>query len=571
MPNPLGALRGGPLPQHDVIVIGGGFAGLRAALEARASSADVAVLSKVHPMRSHSSGAHSGVNAALKSGDSWQDHAKDTIEAGAYLCDQKAVEVLCKNASEDVVALERMGVIFNRDSDGRIDVMPFAGSSHPRTCYAGDSAGHVILQVLYEQVLRSQIPTYDEWFVSSILVEDGMCKGVVARELKTGQNHAFYAKAVILATGGLGRVYSPSTCSLTGTADGPALAYRAGAPLVDMEMVQYHPTTLSDRGILITEAARGEGGRLVNKDGDRFMAASDAGAMEMAARDVCSRAVHAEIQEGRGENGNVYLDLRHLDKGRISDRLRETLWLLEDLEDLDPSKDLIPVRPAMHRPIGGVRVDTFGATGLPGLYAAGECASTGAHGANRLGGNSLLDCVVFGRRAGEAAARHSRGATWHPPQESLAIAETAGFNEIASRAPGKDTPGIIRRELGSLMNRKVGILRDEAGLKDAASVLRNLKERHSRLGLRDKDAAYNTDIISAAELGNMLDVAEIIIAAALARRESRGCHYRTDFPQRDDVKWLRRSVATRSTRGPIINSAPVVVTQWNPAERNPAR
>ncbi|MEE8159748.1 MAG: FAD-dependent oxidoreductase [Dehalococcoidia bacterium] len=552
------------MPQHDVIVVGGGFAGLRAALGAQASGTDVAVVSKVHPMRSHSSGAHSGINAALKSGDSWEAHALDTIKAGGYLCDQEAVQVLCQNGPEDVIALEHMGVIFNRDGDGRIDVMPFAGSSHPRTCYVGDSAGHVILQVLYEQIVRSEIPTYDEWFVSSLLVEDGMCKGVIARELKTGELHTIHARAVILATGNLGRMYSPSTCSLTGTADGVALAYRAGVSLMDMEMVQYHPTTLRGRGILITEAARGDGGYLVNKDGDRFMSAHDPEAMEMAPRDVCSRAVETEILENRGDNGHVFLDLRHLDKDRISDRLRETRWLLKDLEDIDPTKDLVPVRPAMHRPIGGIQVDTFGVTSLPGLYAAGESASAGVHGANRLGGNSLLECVVFGRRAGEAAARYARGATWSPALESLVADETTRLNETASRERGQNTPGAIRRELGAVMDQKVGMRRDEAGLKEAASTVANLKERHARMGVQDKGSVYNMDMASVAELGNMLDVAEVIIASALGRQESRGCHHRTDFPQRDDAGWLKHTVATISQQGPSLDYKPVVITQWNP-------
>ena len=552
------------MPQHDVIVVGGGFAGLRAALGASASGTDVAVLSKVHPMRSHSSGAHSGINAALKSGDSWEAHAVDTIKAGGYLCDQEAVEVLCQSAPEDVVALEHMGVIFNRDGDGRIDVMPFAGSSQPRTCYVGDSAGHIILQVLYEQIVRLNIPTYDEWFVSSLLVEDGTCKGVIARNLKTGDLQPFHAKAVVMATGNLGRMYASSTCSLTGTADGVALAYRAGVPLADMEMVQYHPTTLADRAILVTEAARGEGAYLVNKDGDRFMSNYDSEAMEMANRDVCARAIQTEIQDNRSDDGHVFLDLRHLDKGRLSDRLRETLWLLKDLEDIDPSKDLVPVKPGMHRPIGGIQTDLSGATALPGLYAAGECASAGVHGANRLGGNSLLECVVFGRRAGESAASHAGGATWFPAQDSMVAEQTAALNQSVEKDAGSDTAGAIRRELGAIMDSNVGITRDKAGLMEASSAVTGLKDRHAALGVRDKGSAYNVDMAAVAELGNMLDVAQVIVASALARQESRGCHHRTDFPQQDNDNWLKRTVATVTPDGPALDYTPVVITQWNP-------
>ena len=395
------------MPEHDVIVVGGGFAGMRAALAAKAAGADVALVSKVHPLRSHSSGSHSGINAALAPDDSWESHAQDTIVAGADLSERDAVEVLCREGIEDVIQLEHMGVIFSRDGAGRIDVMPFAGSSRPRTCYVGDSAGHIILQVLYEQLLRHQVQTYDEWFATSLMIEDGNCRGVIALELSSGGLQQLYADAVVLATGGFGRMYEPSTSSYAATADGVALAYLAGASLMDMEMVQYHPTTLKGKGVVITEAARGEGAYLVNAGGDRFMASSSPEAMEMATRDVCARAVEEEIRQGRGVDGCVFLDFRHLDKARLDDRLPETQLLVNRLADIHLKEALVPVRPAMHRPIGGIRVDLQGASGVPGLYAAGECACGGVHGANRLGGNSLLECIVFGRRAGEAAAAHA--------------------------------------------------------------------------------------------------------------------------------------------------------------------
>ncbi len=554
------------MPQHDVIIVGGGFAGLRAALSAKAAGADVAVVSKTHPMRSHSCGAHSGINAAIKPDDSWGAHALDTIRAGAYLNDQDAVEALCKDAQDDVIALEHMGVIFNRDGAGRIEVMPFAGASQPRTCFVGDSAGHVILQVLYEQIVRVQIPTYDEWFVSSLLMDNGRCKGVMARESKSGELHAFHAKAVVLATGNLGRMYTPSTCSLTGTADGVALAYRAGASLMDMEMVQFHPTTLPGRGLLITEAARGLGAHLVNKEGERFMSGVAPDAMELATRDACARAVEQEVREGRGEDGHVFLDMRHLDKSVISDRLRETGWLLDDLEGLDPSESLVPVRPAMHRPMGGIQADANGTSTIPGLYAAGECACAGTHGANRLGGNSLLECIVFGRRAGVAASRHATNATGAAASDSLVADETQRLNQTMGKERGQDSAGMLRRWLGETMNQNVGIFRDEQGLTDAAVVIADLKGRWANLGAAGNGAAYNMELAAAAELGFMLDAAEVTVASALGRQESRGAHYRTDFPKRNDAEWLKHTVATASPEGPRLDYKPVVVTQWKPGE-----
>ena len=374
------------MPKHDIVVVGGGFAGMRAAIAAKAAGADVALASKVYPLRSHSSGSHSGINAALGPDDSWRSHAEDTIVAGGYLSDQDSVEILCQEGIQDVILLEHMGVIFSRDGRGRIDVMPFAGSSRPRTCYVGDSAGHIILQVLYEQLIKSQLQTYDEWFVTSLLVVDGVCRGVIAQELSSGKIHPLYAKGVVLATGGLGRMYQPSTSAFTATADGVALAYGAGVPLRDMEMVQYHPTTLKGRGLVITEAARGEGAYLVNKDGDRFMESCAPEPKELAARDLCCRAVSKEISEGRGVDGCVLLDFRHLDEKRIDDRLPETRLLVKRLAGIDIGQEPVPVQPAMHRPIGGIQVNVECATSMPGLYAAGECACVGVHGANRLGG-----------------------------------------------------------------------------------------------------------------------------------------------------------------------------------------
>ena len=555
------------MPQHDIMVVGGGFAGMRAALAAKEAGADVAVVSKVHPLRSHSSGAHSGINAAFSPEDSWQAHAQDTVDAGDYLGDQDAVQVLCQEGIGDVIKLEHMGVIFSRNGRGRIDVMPFAGSNRPRTCYVGDSAGHIILQVLYEQMLRLEVPVYHEWFVTSLVVEDGICRGAIAQELSSGRFLSLDAKAVVLATGGLGRMYEPSTSAYTSTADGQALAYRAGVPLVDMEMVQYHPTTLMGKGVVVTEAARGEGAYLVNKDGDRFMESYAPETLEMAARDVCSRAVEAEVAQGRGVNGGVLLDFRHLDHDRLDDRLPETRYLVSKLSGIDIKEEPVPVRPAMHRPIGGVQVDVQGATPLLGLYAAGECAWVGVHGANRLGGNSLLECVVFGRRAGEAAAGYAGSTSLSKASESLILDQERLAQDQAGRNGRGDTIGSLRRELAATMHQKVGVSRDGAGLREAADKVGELKERYSRVGIPSVGGPYNPSLSMVLELGYMLDVAQAIVASAQAREESRGAHHRTDFPQRDDANWLKHTVVSRTPDGPALDYRPVAITQRQPQRR----
>jgi succinate dehydrogenase / fumarate reductase flavoprotein subunit len=525
------------------------MAGMRAALAAKAAGADVAIVSKQHPMRSMSSGVHGGINAALKGGDSWEGHAQDTVSAGAYLNDQDAVEAMCKDATDDVLALEHMGVVFSRNGDGRIDVVSFPGSGKARTAYAGDTTGHVIQQVLFEQVLRHQIPVYSEWFVEALLVEGGICRGVAARDLKSGRLEAFTSRATILATGGFGRMYAPSTASLAATGDGVALAYRAGASLQDMEMVQFAPATLKSRGLLITDMARSLGGKVVDKGGNEVVGAG-------ATRDAASRAAAEAISEGRGENGYVFLDLRGVDKKVLSGRLRETRMMLKDLEGLDPSKDLIPVKPAMHRPIGGIKTDTQGATSVSGLYAAGECASNGAHGAGRLGGNSILDSAVSGRRAGESAAGHAKEGNSGGTSASLVGDVMKGLEESLASANGDILPGTLARELASVMNGTVGITRDASGLEEASKAMGGLRERYGRAVAKDA-GQYR-------EVGNMLDVASAIVASALAREESRGSHYRTDFPNRDDKNWLKHTVVNFSSEGPKVGTEAVKVGKWKP-------
>ncbi len=552
------------MPEHDVLVVGGGYSGMSAAIAAKTTGADAALLSKVYPLRSHSSGSHSGINAALGGGDSWESHAEDTIKAGGYLADQDAVEILCREGIDDVIRLEHLGVIFSRDEQGGIDLMSFPASSRPRTCYVGDSAGHIILQVLYEQLLRHQVTTYNEWFVTSLLIEDGTCRGVIAQELSSGEVQPVYAKSVVLATGGLGRMYQLNTSAFTATADGAALAYQAGVPLMDMEMVQYHPTTLKGTGMVVTEAARGQGAYLVNNNGDRFMSAYSPQGLEMTSRDLTARAVATEIDEGRGTDGCVFLDFQHIAEERLDDLLPETRLLVKRLGGINLQKELVPIRPAMHRPIGGIQTDVNGATSLAGLYAAGESACVGVHGANRLGGNSLLESAVFGRRAGESAARHAKSTSVVKASESLVKDQDARIKMMASRSGGEDTIGSVRRELAKTMHEQVGIYRDAQGLSAALDKVKDLKSRYQRVGIPSASGTYNPSLATLLELENMLEVAHTIVASALAREESRGAHHRNDFPQRDDANWSRHTIASQGPDGPNLHYKPVVITQWSP-------
>ncbi len=553
------------MTHHDILIVGAGLAGMRAAIAAltHRPQLDVVLLSKVHPVRSHSVAAQGGINAALGESDSWEAHAFDTTKGGQYLGDQDAIEAMCREAPADILDLERMGVIFSRDEQGRIAQRPFGGAGFPRTCYAADRTGHALLHAMYEQLLKHQIRVYEEWYVTSLIVEGGVCRGVVAWDLLHGGLHAIGAKAVILATGGSGRVFLTSTNAVINTGDGMALAYQAGASLEDMEFVQFHPTTLKDTGILITEGARGEGGYLLNTLGERFMKNYAPEQMELATRSTVSLAIGQEIVEGRGVDGCVLLDLRHLKRQRILERLPQIRELAIEFAGVDPIESPIPVRPGAHYQMGGVRTNQWAETELPGLYAAGECACVSVHGANRLGGNSLLETIVFGRRAGTRAAEFvSGGASRLPSGDTLEREQARIATLMANR--GSERPWQVREELGKAMSLHLGIFRTQKSVTEARDKVRELKARATRVLLQDRGHIFNTDLIQALELQALLDVAETIVAGALAREESRGAHYRSDFPRRDDANWLRHTLASRTPDGPSLRYQAVTVTRFPP-------
>ena len=535
---------------------------MRAAVAAP-SDLDVAVISKVHPVRSHSVAAQGGINAALGENDSWEAHAFDTTKGGLYLGDQDAIEAMCREAPDDILELERMGVIFSRDDRGRIAQRPFGGAGFPRTCYAADRTGHAILHAMYEQLLKRRIAVYEEWYVTSLIMEDGACRGVVAWDLVHGGLQAIGAKAVILATGGSGRVFLTSTNAVINTGDGVALAYRAAVPVADMEFVQFHPTTLKGTGILITEGARGEGGYLLNTLGERFMKTYAPQQMELATRSTVSLAIGQEIVEGRGVDGCVLLDLRHLGRQRILERLPQIRQLAIEFAGLDPVETPIPVRPGAHYQMGGVRTNQWAETGVAGLYAAGECACVSVHGANRLGGNSLLETIVFGRRAGIRAGEYARTVTPRAlTTDQLSIEQDRVQRLLTQEGPVRAWQ--IREELGQVMSLNLGLVRTHNSMSDAISAVEALTHRAAALTVQDKGHVFNTDLVQAFELQSLLDVAETIVVSALARQESRGAHYRSDFPARDDQHWLRHSLIQRTPEGPALTYQPVTVTRFQP-------
>ena len=542
---------------------------MRAALAAYQSGADVAIVSKVHPVRSHSNAAQGGINAALTDrGDSWEDHAYDTIKGSDFLGDQDAIEYMCTEAGSELIDLEHMGVIFNRDDEGRLGTRAFGGQQRARTFFVADFTGQAILHVLYEQLMKSEIKVYEEWFVLSLIVEDGQCCGVVSMEIATGRVYVIRAKSVILCTGGLGRLFEPSTNALIVTGDGIALAYQAGVPVMDMEMVQYHPTTLKGSGVLITEGARGEGAYLLNSEGDRFMKKYAPNMMELASRDVVSRSEQTEINEGRGIDGSVLLDCRHLGEPLIRESLSQIYEIGIDFAGVDITKEPIPIQPGMHYIMGGIKTDMDGRTSVPGLYAAGECANVSVHGGNRLGANSLLDTVVFGHRSGNHAAESAKNTPYKNVNVASYVAGVEShFSDLSSRDSNGERWSQIRLDLGTEMDRYMGVYRDEEGMQTLLKSLEGFKKRYEKATLQDKGRVFNTDLVFTLELGFMLDCAESIVLSGLDRKESRGAHSRTDYPSRDDENWLKHVLVTRKEDGPELSHLPVTITKWQPEER----
>jgi succinate dehydrogenase / fumarate reductase flavoprotein subunit len=561
---------------HDVLIIGGGLTGLRAALQLSDAGINVAVVTKVHPLRSHSVAAQGGMNASLgnvpgEGGtiDSWETHAYDTVKGSDYLADQDAVARMCREAPATVIELEHMGTVWSRLENGKIAQRPFGGAGFPRTCYAADRTGHNALHTLYEHVVDREIPVYEEFFVTSLVHDKGQCIGCTAIEVMTGQVHGFVAKAVLMATGGFGRIFNKSTNALINTGDGQALALRAGVQLKDMEFVQFHPTTLYGTNILISEAARGEGGIIVNKNGERFMERYAPNSIDLAPRDVVARAIIQEITEGKAYDGNyVHLDLRHLGANKIMERLPGIRQISLDFAGVDPIKDPIPVQPGQHYSMGGIDVDINGVTSLSGFYAAGECACISVHGANRLGGNSLLETVVFGRLTADKIIEDIQNI---PDPDSAPVKSAmqkidAKIGQILERDSDKHLFNLMDAMTQTMFN-KFGIFRDSKTMQEGLLEIKKMQRQISQVSINNKERAVNQALIRFFELEGMLQLAEVVATGALAREESRGSHTRTDYPIRDDTNFLKHTIISLQDKEMEITYKSVTLGMFEPKER----
>ncbi|UCE05088.1 MAG: FAD-binding protein [bacterium] len=553
---------------HDLIIIGAGLAGLSAAVAAREldETSDIAVVSKVHPVRSHSGAAQGGINAAIRFDDSWQGHMYDTVKGSWFLADQDAVRILCSEAKDAIARLDKYGALFTRNEDGAISQRAFGGQSRHRTCFVADKTGHNLLHTLYEQAMKRNIPIYWEWFVTSLIVEEGKFKGITAIDLLTGDFHFIRGKALILATGGAGRIYGQSSNALINTGDGMALAYQAGLPLKDFEFFQIHPTGLLN-GILITEGARGEGGYLINNKGERFMSKYAPKFMELAPRDLVARSIHLELQSGRGfENEYVHLDLRHLGEGKIKNRLPQIREIAIHFAGVDPVFEPIPVRPTVHYTMGGIDVNVKTQTEIQGIFAAGECSCVSVHGANRLGGNSLLETVVFGVRAGKEALKFVKDSEMLKYSSKSLKAEEDRINNLINRSEGEKA-ATIRSDMEKIMINSYGIFRNEKLMQDGLEKILELKERYKNVIVDDKGKVFNIDLVRLLELGNMLELAHVIATGAIPRKESRGAHFREDFPNMDNKNFLRHTIVKKDKQGnPQLSYRKVVIEDIEPLE-----
>ncbi len=561
---------------HKILVVGSGLAGLRAAIES-APKVDTAIISQVHPVRSHSGAAQGGVNASFANNpaakdDNAEKHAFDTTKGSDFLADQDAVEFMTNEAVPCIVEMEHWGCPFSRTEDGKIAQRPFGGAGYPRTCYATDKTGQYMLHTLWERSVKLNIPLYEDRIMVDLVVEGDAVRGLICWNMRTGELETFMAEAVIIASGGSGQIYGRSTNALISTGSAQSACYRRGVPLKDMEFVQFHPTSLFGTNILMTEGARGEGGYLVNSLGERFMSKYAPKAMELAPRDIVSRSIQTEINEGRGIDGKdfVHLDLRHLGRAKIMERLPGIRDLAINFVGVDPIENPVPIQPGQHYTMGGLDTNIEGATKFKGLYAAGECGCVSVHGANRLGGNSLLDTVVFGKRSGAVAAEYVLSKKTFKEGEAAVqktLRETKERVQGLLDRTGKDNHSDIRTEMKQTMIEKVGIYRSKAQMEEALAKVKELKERMKHVVVQNKGKSYNLDLMRAFELEGMLDVAEAIVVGALKREESRGAHSRLDFKERDDTKFLQHTIATYSSAGPVITYSPVKITKFKPEAR----